>query len=198
MISLHRNKFSQYTSFISCNFPDTYEGFEKFKTLENIYYPERKDDNYYKNRYETFLQIKKCLENSGNFYESQKLQAVSNEALRKIDKLPYWDKFILLVNNSSNTHGLSIIKPFKWLIGTSISFYIIYLCSISRMFNSNSIDWDLLGYYFSFLDITHGTDFLVTKSEVNGMALFIDYLNKITTGFFIYQFIAAFRRYGRK
>lgn len=197
-ISLYRNKFGQSTSFISCNFPDTYKGFEKFKTIENIHYPERKDDNYYKIRYETFLQIKKVLENSGNYYESQKLQAVSNEALRKIEKLPYWDRFILRLNNISNTHGLSITKPFKWIIGTSVCLYVIYLWSLGRMFTCNDIDWNLFGYYFSFLDITHRTDFLVTKTEINGLSLFVDYLNKVLIGFFIYQFIAAFRKYGRK
>jgi hypothetical protein len=65
------------------------------------------------------------------------------------------------------------------------------------MFNSNSIDYDLIGYYFSFLDITHRSDFLVEKVELNGCSLAIDYFNKILVGFFIYQFVAAFRKYGK-
>jgi len=66
------------------------------------------------------------------------------------------------------------------------------------MFNSNQIDYDLIGYYFAFLDITHRTDFLVSKTELSGLSVTIDYINKILVGFLIYQFIAAFRKYGKK
>lgn len=197
-ISLYRNKFGQSTSFISCDFPNNFAEFEKIKTIENIHYPEKKDDNYYKNRYEVFLQLKKIVENSGNFYESQKLQMVSNEALKQVESIPAQDKFILWVNSFSNNHGLSIGRPFIWLIIVSIIFYICYLWTLDKIFICSSIDWNLIGYYFSFLDITHRTDFLVNKNELSGLSLFIDYFNKIITGFFIYQFVASFRKYGKK
>jgi hypothetical protein len=197
IISFYRNKFGQ-TSITSCEFPDNYKGFDKFKTVENINYPDRLDDNYYKTRYETFLQLKKLLEATGNFYESQKLQAVSNEALRKIEKLPYGDRLILKINSLSNNHGLSIKEPFFATIILSAIFYILYLWTLGRMCNCNEIDYDLIGYYFAFLDITHRSDFLVSKSELSGWSVTIDYLNKILVGFLIYQFIAAFRKYGKK
>jgi len=72
------------------------------------------------------------------------------------------------------------------------------LWSLGRMFNSHGVDWNLIGYYFSFLDITHRVDFLVDKSALNGLSVTIDYFNKILVGFLIYQFIAAFRKYGKK
>lgn len=197
IISFYRNKFGQ-TSITSCDFPINYQGFDKFKTVENIHYPERLDFNYYKTRYETFLQLKKLLETSGNFYEAQKLQAVSNEALRKITNLPFWDRLILKTNSLSNNHGLSIKEPFFGTIILSTIFYILYLLSLGRIFNGNKIDYDLIGYYFAFLDITHRSDFLVSKTELNGLSVTIDYLNKILVGFLIYQFIASFRKYGKK
>jgi len=80
----------------------------------------------------------------------------------------------------------------------SVLFYVLYLCSLGRIFNCNDVDWNLIGYYFSFLDITHRSDFLVSKTELNGFSLTIDYFNKILVGFLIYQFIAAFRKYGKK
>lgn len=195
-ISLYRNKFGQ-TTLTACDFPSKYKDFDKIQTIENIHYPDRKDKNYFKTRYETFLQLKKQLEASGNFYEAQKFQAISNEALKNVENLPYWDKVILKINSLSNNHGLSIKAPFIATIAISICFYILYLWSLGRMFNCNEIDWNLFGYYFSFLDITHRTDFLVSKSEINGFSLAIDYLNKIIVGFLIYQFIAAFRKYGK-
>ena len=196
-ISLYRNKFGQ-TTLTACDFPSKYKDFDKIKTIENIHYPDRKDKNYFKTRYETFLQLKKQLEASGNFYEAQKFQAISHEALKKIENLPYWDRVILKINGLSNNHGLSIKEPFIGTIVLSILFYVLYLWSLGRIFNANEIDWNLFGYYFSFIDITHRTDFLVNKSELNGISLTIDFLNKIIVGFLIYQFIAAFRKYGKK
>jgi hypothetical protein len=196
-ISLYRNKFGQ-TTLTACNFPSKYKGFDKIQTIENIHYPDRKDKNYFKTRYETFLQLKKQLEASGNFYEAQKFQAISHEALKNIENLPYWDRVILKINGLSNNHGLSIKEPFIGTIVLSILFYVLYLWSLGRIFNASEIDWNLIGYYFSFIDITHRTDFLVNKSELNGFTLTIDFLNKIIVGFLIYQFIAAFRKYGKK
>lgn len=196
-ISLYRNKFGQ-TTLTACDFPSKYKDFDKIQTIENIHYPDKKDKNYFKTRYETFLQLKKQLEASGNFYEAQKFQAISHEALKNVENLPYWDRVILKINGLSNNHGLSIKEPFIGTIVLSILFYILYLWSLGRMFNCYGIDWNLFGYYFSFIDITHRTDFLVNKSELNGFSLTVDFLNKIVVGFLIYQFIAAFRKYGKK
>jgi len=196
-ISLYRNKFG-LTTFTACDFPNDYKDFDKIQTIENIHYPDRKDKNYFKTRYEVFLQFRKLLEASGNFYEAQKFHAVSNEALMNVENLPFWDRQILKVNSSSNNHGLSIKEPFLATIFISIAFYLLYLLSLGRLFTSTPFDWNLFGYYFSFLDITHRSDFLAKKEELNGFALAIDYLNKIIIGFLIYQFIAAFRKYGKK
>jgi hypothetical protein len=196
LISFYRTKFSK-TIFTACNFPKNSISFDSFTTLENIHYPEKKKDNYYKDQYEIYLQLKMALEATGNFHESQKLFAISNDALRKIKDVSRWDKFILWINRNSNNHGLSIKRPFLLFFGFSILFYILYLWSLNRIFNANEIDWDLVGYYFSFIDLTHRNDFLVEKPEFNSCSLFFDYLNKIVISFFIYQFIAAFRKYGK-
>ena len=66
------------------------------------------------------------------------------------------------------------------------------------MFSKTKIDFELIGYYFSFIDITHRSDFLVKKEELNGWSLTIDFFSKVVSGFFIYQFISAFRKYGKK
>ena len=196
ILSFYRTRFAK-AYFTSCNFPDDSLSFEKFKTLENIHYPEKKPQNYYKDQYETFLQLKLSLTNTGNVYEAQKLNAISKEALRKIPSLSKWDKSILWINSYSNNHNLSIKKPFWGLIGFSVLFYILYLLSIGRIFNSNEIDWTLIGQYFSFIDLTHKNDFLISKSEFTFWTLFLDIFNKIVVGFYIYQFIAAFRKYGK-
>lgn len=196
-LSFYRTRFAKAT-FTSCNFPDNSLDFQKFMNLKNINYPEQKAQNYYKDQYETFLQLRKSLESTGNYFEAQKLEAISKDSLRKISSLPTYDKLILYLNNVSNNHGLSIERPFIWLLIFSVIFYILYLTSIDRFFVCTEFDWNLVGYYFSFIDITHRTDFLVSKGELNGFSLIIDYLNKVVIGFLIYQFISAFRKYGKR
>lgn len=196
LISFYRTNFGN-TTFTSCNFPNNFQDFDKFKTIENVHYPDKKTNNYFKNRYEVFLQLKNKLDQSGNFQESQKFKSISNEALRRVEDISLWDKFILKINHFSNNHGLSIKRPLALLLILTIVMYIFYLLSIGKIFNSNHIDFNLLGYYFKFLDITHNSTFLVEKDALNGWSIFIDYMNKIIVGFFIYQFIAAFRKYGK-
>lgn len=196
-LSFYRTRFAKAT-FTSCNFPKDSLSFEKFKTLENIHYPEQKPQNYYKDQYETFLQLRKSLEASGNYFEAQKLDAISKDSLRKISSLPTSDKFILCLNSISNNHGLSIKRPIVGLLFFSILFYIFYLSSIGRIFKSTEFDWNLVGHYFSFLDLTHRKDFLISKSEYTFWTLFLDFGNKLIVGFFIFQFISAFRKYVRK
>jgi hypothetical protein len=197
IVSFFRTKFGKST-FTSCNFPTDNTSFEKFKTLENVHYPDQKSDNYYKDQYEIFLQLKIILESTGNFYEAQKLQAISNDALKKIKQISCWDRAILWINGKSNNHGLSIKLPLIYFLCFSIIFYMLYLLSLGRIFNGNKINYSLIGYYFSFIDLTHRTDFLVAKDEFNIASLSIDFINKLLCGFFIYQFVSAFRKYGKK
>jgi hypothetical protein len=139
-----------------------------------------------------------ALEATGNFHEAQKLYAISNDALRKVKEVSGWDKIILWINRHSNNHGLSVKKPLVLFFFFSIVLYVFYLWSLNRIFNSNEFDASLIGYYFSFIDLTHRSDFLVEKNEFNNCCQFIDSFNKILVSFFIYQFVAAFRKYGRK
>jgi len=196
-ISLYRNNYNK-AKISSCRFPITLEGFDKFKTVENIHYPNRKDDNYYRMRYETFLQLKNVLEQSDGFYEAQKLRTVSLQALQQVEALSFWDKMILNINNLSNRHGISIARPLGWFVLISIVLYILYLATLGKIFMATDIDWKLFGYYFSFLDVTHSLDFLVDKKELSGLSIVIDYINKVVVGFLLFQFVAAFRKYIRK
>ena len=184
--------------FSSCSFPKDYTSFEKFKALENVHYHDKKSDNYYKDQYEIFLELKNALETNGNFYEAQKLQAIAHDALSKINDVTKSDKFILWMNSWTNNHGLSIKRPVFCFIIFTVLLYISYLYSLSRIFNCSEVDISLVGYYFSFIDLTHRTDFLADKNEHNAFSLTIDFINKIVAGYFIYQFVSAFRKYGKK
>lgn len=197
ILSFYRSRFAKAT-FTSCNFPTTSLSFEKFKSLENVHYPNNKTQNYYKDQYEVFLQLRSSLKETGNYFEAQKLGAISKEALRKVNGLPTSDKLILWLNKISNNHGLSIKRAFICFMISSIILYVFYLLSIGRIFIDSDIDFSLVGYYFYFIDITHKKDFLVDQSQFSFWSLLIDFLNKIIVGFFAFQFISAFRKYVKK
>ncbi len=197
-LSFYRSKFSNAV-FTSCSFPNDYETYEKFLPIENIHYPGKRTINHHKDQYEIFLQLKKALEATGNIYEGLKLQTISQTALSKISSVKGGDKFILSTNHLSNNHGLSISKPFFWFIGVTVVFYLFYLLTAGLLFKSTDIDPDLIGYYFSFIDITHRTDFLKDKNaDLNALSLTLDYFNKVIVSYLIFQFVAAFRKYGKK
>lgn len=193
-LAIYRSKLNK-TKFTGCSFPAAYG---TYSAMENIHYPDRRSEDYDKDLYEMFLQLKNALDGTGNGYESLKFQAFSLRALNKLNGLSRQDRFLLRLNNLSNSHGLSIVRPFLWFVGLSVGFYVLYLLSLGRIFNRHAFDPTLIGYYFSFLDITHRNDFLVNKNEFTGWSLFIDYFAKLVFGYLIYQFIAAFRKYSKK
>jgi len=203
IIHLFRNTFEN-SKLIGCDFPESIKEFNKIHTVENIKELKNKAPNYYKVRYETFLQLKNVLEKSGNYYEAQKFKAASDEALKKIPRLPYTDKIILELNGLSNQHGQSFLQTFVMFICSTILLYCLYLCALGFKFQLfGAFDSDLVNYYFTFIDITHKRDFISNSKnniiiKLGFWALFIDYLSKVIIGYLIYQFIAAFRKYGKK
>jgi hypothetical protein len=196
-LSFYRSKFSSAV-FTACSFPDSYAKFENFMPIANIHYPDDKTKNYDKDQYEIFLQLKKAMDATGNSYEGLKIQSVSQTALLKIKTISGGDRFILGTSDISNEHGQSIGRPFWWFLGISIFGYLLYLFALGRLFQPTAFDGNLIGYYFSFIDLTHRSDFLVDKNNINGWALAIDYIIKVLIGYLIVQFVAAFRKYARK
>ena len=196
-LSFYRSKFSN-SVFMACSFPEDYKKFSKFAPGENVHYPENKTENFDKDQYEIFLQLKKALDATGNYYEGNKLLAMSHTALSKVKSIAPGEWFILKTNWLSNNHGLSILWPFLWLLSVSTTFYLAYLWIAGMLFQQTDFDANLIGNYFSFIDFTHRNDFLLDKKDINGWLLAIDYLNKVFLAYFIFQFIAAFRKYGKK
>ena len=179
------------TSFSSCNFDFS-------KIISQPYSSIGNEETYNKDLYEVLLQLKAALQNTGNIQEVLKLDSHIKKALQSIPKLNKCDRFILCVNKLSNNHGLSIVRPFAWFLLVSIGFYISYLISLDKMYLSVTPDWKLVAHYFTFIDFTHKSDFLVSKEDLSNGGIVLDYVNKLFAGFFIYQFIAAFRKYGKK
>ncbi|MFD2522177.1 hypothetical protein [Emticicia soli] len=104
------------------------------------------------------------------------------------------------LNQFSNLHGENWGRALAFTLFVPIPFYCLYLWSVGRLFVfSNEIDWNLIGYYFSFLDPTHKIDFLEdAKGDLNGWSRFLDFASRIVVSYGIYQLIVAFRKLGKK
>lgn len=109
-------------------------------------------------------------------------------------------KIIFFLLKWSNEFGINWSRALYWIFGLPIILYIIYLYSLGYDFywNLSKINWNLVGNYCQFINPTHSMDFLTKdKMELSGLAIFMDFLTRIITGFGIYQFITAFRRFGK-
>jgi len=75
---------------------------------------------------------------------------------------------------------------------------LLYLLTICRLFNGNSIDWNLFGYFFQYFNPAHNIRFIDENLKINGWTVFVDYLGRLFVAYGIYQFIAAFRKHTKK
>ncbi|WP_299104307.1 hypothetical protein [uncultured Tenacibaculum sp.] len=194
-VSFFKSSLSEIR-FTSTTFPKVGTNFETFKSLENVHYPDIKGESYYKDQYEVFLQLRLALLNTGNTYEAQKMKSIAFNALKKNKSVGFGDKLILWLNRHSNLHGIEPLRAFCWILVFSIILYLFYLNSLGLLFGK-SINWSLVANYFSFLDLTHKSNFLVEKSKLSDWAIVIDFINKLVIGYLIYQFIASFRKFGK-
>ena len=160
-----------------------------------------------------YNQLKKIFDNQGDVYWATHFQAKTAEHQHEVLKLrreddrkkggeffstTFWDIITFWFNRLSNKHGESWGRAFMFTAGVAALFYVAFLVSIGRIFRPTDIDWNLAGQYFSYLDPTHKITFLGDDVKLNFLSYLIDFLSRIFVGYGIYQFIAAFRKHGKK
>ena len=169
-----------------------------------------------------FNQFKKIFEAQGDIYHATQFQARWAEEQRKELKLrkkdeyknvekPIWwskikvffnttsnDRLTLWLNKISNLHGESWVRAFFWILVLGLIFYLPYLYSIGCLFPPGKFDFNLIGYYFEFLNPAHKFNFINEGNIANGLTVFIDVVWRIIVAYFIYQFISAFRKHTKK
>lgn len=182
--------------FSSCYMPKKLSDYSRFKT--SIFSEDDYKEKYNQRRYDTFLELKNVFLASGNKYEAYKLDAVSKEALLRSESLTGQDKLIFWLNRLSNNHGLSIVRPFTWYFVIGLIGYVFFLLSIERCFLVIPVDYGLGGHYFSFIDLTSKSNFLGDKIEVGSFGIFWFWLFKLLLVYLAYQFVSAFRRFGKQ
>jgi hypothetical protein len=187
---------------------------KNIEALANIHYPDKKEGNYFENQYENYKQLKIALSKQNNQIQALQMHSKMYESIMQGKDLSPQDKFILTLNNISNKHGTSIIHAFSlFLIALFIIFitYNMFLPEAPYYIGWISFDDFILtikrtsGFLienwkngFILANPTHRINSLI---ENNGELSFgnytISFLSRIIFGWSIYQFITAFRKFGK-
>lgn len=172
------------------------------------------DRVFHEQKVSIYNQLKKIYDNQGDIVEASLYHSKAMRNQQRVLKLAQEDNTdktrregvnewfelkAFQLNNFSNNHGESWSSALCFIFIVSIAFYsIYYICLFhNRSFSTSGIG-DFIADYFSFLDPLHKIDFLVEKKEVTPAAKIVDFIGRLMVGYGIYQFIAAFRRHGRK
>jgi hypothetical protein len=116
------------------------------------------------------------------------------------EKASVTDRFILGSNYYSNDFGLNWFKAFCWLLITTCIWYTLIKISLGQTDFDILLVPDEIGRFFLFINPIHQFEkiFGIEKisSTLNG-AVFFDAASRIFGGYFIYQFISAFRKFSK-
>ncbi|MBU2974591.1 hypothetical protein [Zobellia sp. B3R18] len=210
IVSFYRTTLEN-TKFSATEFPKSIEA------LENIHYPLKKESEYFNNQYENYKQLKIALSNQSDQIQALQMHRKMYEAIRQSKKLSGQDKIILFLNNISNKHGTSITHSFICFILVLSGLYLLYVLALPQA--PYSIGWISLESYwtsvcetFNFIlenwknlyvlaNPTHRLSQLIENSsvpELSGMNYFISFSSRILMGWCYYQFVSAFRKFGKK
>jgi uncharacterized protein YjbI with pentapeptide repeats len=159
-----------------------------------------------------YSQIKKVYENRGDTISAGNFFAKEINSYYNIlsFKKEGWEKFNLTLNKYSTNHGQSWKRGLISLSSFSILTYIIYCLAIGIKldFHSGINGWHLFikvsSYFFEYLNPVHKTDFVLNElgknvgSDAIAFARMWEAISRIIIGYLLYQFVQAFRKYGKK
>lgn len=210
MVSFYRSTLTDI-NFISPKFP------EEIHVLDNIHYPDKKEEDYFRMQSENYRQIKKSLISSGNQIHALEIHSKMYLSLQKDKLLSTQDKVILCLNKISNNHGVSITRPFILLCIMAMIIFFFYRTSLNEapyiLGYKDMASWGegiLANWKFVFKDFksfwllvnpTHKLstlEGLEPESKLNSWSLFFSYFSRILMAWIIYQFVVSFRKFGRK
>lgn len=161
---------------------------------------------YFLSLKESYRQLKAISLSALNTFDALRFQYHEQRIQKQILKLKNetWDYLLLATNETFNNYGLSYTLPFKWLIGVHAFWFIIQV-AIGSTFDyglwiyPNQINWSLTlkacSEFIYTLFPLHSSDYLKGQT---GWPLIIDILMRLTSGYFIYYFLSATRKFHLK
>jgi hypothetical protein len=199
-VSFYRTSLEK-TRFSAVTFP------KEIEALSDINYPLEKSIDYQIEQYETYRQLSNALSSQGNQVIALEMYKKMYESLRKSKTLDWQDKFILCLNNLSNEHGTSIKRSFWLFLGIGTLLLILFINTTpNRMYNwgwvdlCSFIDAFNMKVFFVLADPTHKISTLeeLAGGQLSSFNYFISFLSRILMAWIYYQFISAFRKFGKK
>lgn len=172
-----------------------------------------------------YSQIKKIYENRGDVVEANRYFAKEmNTHFKTLNWIGnFWEKANIGLNKISSNHGQNLRTSFLTTTAAIIICFTLYCRSLGYLYscppNSESYDtfFELSSHIWEFTNPIHKADYIpkelekyellkkgfhneikILKFEIPREARFWDVFSRIIIGYFIYQFIAAFRKHGKK
>jgi len=162
-----------------------------------------------------YAQLKKVYESRGDSVKSNEYLALElnahYESLNQLTRKKTWAEFrdyaTLFTNKYSNNFGTDWWRALWLLMFVMSVVYIIHNISLGYGLiiykpNEEQIDnfKEILSLFPEFLFPIHKADYIpeVVKLKITYASRFWDFVGRILSAYFIYQFIFAFRKYGKK
>jgi hypothetical protein len=166
---------------------------------------------YFEQKVSVYNQLKRIYDNQGDIVEATWYHSKAMDNQERLLKEKYkqdggrwlgeqwFDLLTFRLNKYTNNHGESWRKALRFIFFISLGMYCFYYMSLHYKESPSLEATDrFVSNYFQFLDLTHKIDFHVDKKLLWWLPVLVDFSGRILIGYGIYQFIAAFRRHGRK
>lgn len=102
----------------------------------------------------------------------------------------WWDRFLIWLNRSVSNFGQSFTRPLVWLFGLQYLFYQMII-GWEFYFDSTSVVQGLSKYFFLLNPVHKFPEYY------EGLDYVTDFFMRVLSGFFIYHFIKASRKFGK-
>lgn len=160
-----------------------------------------------------FSQIKKIYEARGDSVRSMdflslELNAHYEDIKENRTHPRRWvEKATLWLNKNTNNFGTDWSSVFPWVLYASVPLFIAYMASLgispevlSPGGNQLSKFFVVTSYFLEFFSPIHKADFISDDLSIktNALSRTIDFIGRLVNGYLIYQFIQAFRKFGKK
>jgi type VI protein secretion system component Hcp len=150
---------------------------------------------------EIFQQLKQALSSQGDKIQAFDFERREKQLHYQTLRWPkhFFDKFALLTS-WTNDHGQNWIRPLMLLLASSGFFYILVIVRL-RSITFYNIHWSIenvvkhLGFLLAFLNPLHSLTLFVGNLPSFGYSFLFDNLQRIFSGYFLFQLVTAFRKF---
>lgn len=157
------------------------------------------------NKLETYRLLKVEFESQKNVPEYLNFKLHEKETFKKIlnkQKLTWknsFDQITLWLNRVSNKYGTSYSRAFLFTVIVGwLFFYLSLIATDTYEFTFKISEWEFgegLSYFTQFLVPTHKFNYMGNEVQLTPGYYIFDFFGRLFTGYGIYQFIQAFRKF---